>query len=91
MQAANLILTSLDDELPQHIAQMVVKLAQAAARGTGDPTAVVQPFVELLLDVRGIARQRNDFAEADRIRDALVLAGIEIKDGPEASEWNLRA
>ena len=43
--------------------------------------------IPLLLDARARARARGDFAEADRIRDALHTIGIRVEDAGEASRW----
>ncbi len=39
--------------------------------------------VEALIEQRQAARKNKDFAEADRIRDALLAMGIELKDTPQ--------
>ncbi len=44
-------------------------------------------LVEELIARRLQARKEKDFATSDRIRDALVDAGITIKDTPEGAEW----
>ncbi|MCW4386134.1 cysteine--tRNA ligase [Salinibacterium sp. SYSU T00001] len=46
-------------------------------------------LVTRLLDDRRIARESKDFAAADRIRDELTAAGIQIEDTPEGSHWSL--
>ena len=43
--------------------------------------------VPLLLAARRRARDRGDYAEADRIRDELRRAGIVIEDGPDGPRW----
>ena len=48
----------------------------------------VKELIERLLKERAIARGDRRFADADSIRDCLVLAGIEIKDGPHGTEWS---
>jgi cysteinyl-tRNA synthetase len=55
------------------------------------PSAADDPelkeFVERKLKERKEARAQRDFARADAIRDELVGAGIEIKDGPTGTKW----
>jgi cysteinyl-tRNA synthetase len=53
--------------------------------GAEDPE--LQKFVEEKLEERRKARAARDFAKADSIRDELVAAGIEIKDGPTGTSW----
>ncbi len=45
--------------------------------------------VRILLDERQKARERRDFAAADRLRDRLTELGIAVEDGPEGSSWRL--
>ncbi len=45
------------------------------------------PRIDALLAEREAARVRKDFAEADRIRDALASEGIELIDTPEGPRW----
>ena len=47
----------------------------------------VRKFVEEKLAERRKARGERDFAKADAIRDELVAAGVEIKDGPSGTSW----
>lgn len=54
-------------------------------RAAEDPE--LQKFVEGKLAERKKARAERDFARADSIRDELVAAGIEIKDGPSGTSW----
>ncbi|HEY5047877.1 MAG TPA: cysteine--tRNA ligase [Rhizomicrobium sp.] len=40
---------------------------------------------------RNAARKARDFKEADRIRDALLLQGIQLKDNPDGStDWDVK-
>ncbi len=45
--------------------------------------------IDALVEARLVARQNKDFAEADRIRDALTERGIIIEDGAGGAKWRL--
>lgn len=51
--------------------------------GVGD----VAPLVDTLLALRDQARQQQDFASSDRIRDALAAAGIVVEDSRDGVRW----
>ena len=46
-------------------------------------------WVEEQLSARRSARERRDFAEADRIRNDLTERGVLIEDGPGGTKWKL--
>ncbi len=68
---------------------LIVRLGEAAAAGGSDPRATIEPFVDALLAVRARARETRDWATADLVRDRLVDAGVEVRDGAEGSSWVL--
>jgi cysteinyl-tRNA synthetase len=53
------------------------------------PKALAQLSVEQegLLADRAAARAGGNFAESDRLRDVLRLAGIEVRDNPDGQSW----
>jgi cysteinyl-tRNA synthetase len=60
-------------------------------RGTGDDglRRVVDALVPAMLVARQAARERKDFTEADRIRDALAEAGVVVEDTPSGQRWRV--
>lgn len=46
--------------------------------------------IEALVAARNAARAARDWAEADRLRDALAAAGVEVLDGAGGSSWRRR-
>ncbi len=48
-------------------------------------------IVPVALEARARARARGDFAEADRIRDALAAQGVRLEDGPDGTRWEFVA
>ena len=59
----------------------------------GDDAAyaqVIDSLVGGLLEQRQEARATKDFATADRVRDQLTAAGIEIEDTPQGARWSVK-
>jgi len=57
-----------------------------------DPQAgnqVINNLVNIILDLRRDARTHKDWATSDRLRDALMQAGISIKDTKDGATWDL--
>jgi cysteinyl-tRNA synthetase len=61
-------------------------------RGGDDATyaQVIDSLVGGLLEQRQEARADKDFASADRVRDQLTAAGIEIEDTPQGARWSVK-
>lgn len=66
--------------------------AQWQAQGADDGSRrALEPLVQGLLEQRQEARTTKDFATADRVRDQLAAAGIEIEDTPHGPRWSVRS
>jgi hypothetical protein len=88
--AADTLQSDERDRAREALRSMIVRLGELAGPGLRDPRELVGPYVELVLDRRRQAREKRDFGEADALRDELLARGVEIKDGPGGTDWDLR-
>ena len=58
--------------------------------GNNDAGRAIDSLVAGLLDEREQARAAKDWATADRVRDQLTAAGIEIEDTPHGARWSVK-
>jgi cysteinyl-tRNA synthetase len=81
----------LTEPIPDSLAAALRRLVQEddALRevdGEGSPEAIL----DHVLEVRQRARERRDFATADRIRQKLLDLGVAVEDYPGGSRWRIR-
>jgi cyanophycinase-like exopeptidase len=69
---------------------MLVDLAALNAAPRVSPRDLLDPIVTVVLNARAQARASKDFPMSDLLRDGLVAAGIEVRDSPEGTDWELR-
>jgi cysteinyl-tRNA synthetase len=62
---------------------------QQTASGLRAADQAVDALVELVLQQRETARQRKDYAAADKARDQLSAAGVVVKDTASGTRWSL--
>ena len=72
-------------------ARYVVRLGDLARSGAADPRDLIGPVVDRILSLRVEMRGAGEYALADKLRDALVDAGVEVHDTPAGSTWELAA
>ena len=61
--------------------------------GASEGNASLRPFeeaVELLLEIRGEAKARKDWATSDLIRNRLAEIGFDVKDTKDGFEWSVK-
>jgi len=59
--------------------------------GVSDLRGVVDDLIGVVLAERGAARERKDYAAADRIRASLSSSGVAVEDTPAGPRWTLAA
>jgi cyanophycinase-like exopeptidase len=69
---------------------LVHRLGEVASVGLRDPRDVLAPVIERLLALRAELRAERAWQIADRVRDRLIAAGIELRDTPDGTTWSLR-
>ncbi len=79
------------DRARETLRRYVVRLGDLARHGVADPRDQVGPVVDRILSLRVEMRGAGEYALADRLRDVLVEAGIEVHDTAAGSTWELVA
>lgn len=59
---------------------------QPEEQGSGE---VLDKSLQILIDMRNKAKQERNFAMADEIRDRLIDAGVQLKDGKEGTTYSI--
>ena len=58
---------------------------------TNEDNTFLDKALEVLIEMRDQARASKDFATSDRIRDALLAKGIQLKDGKDGTSYTLKS
>jgi hypothetical protein len=77
------------DRAREVLRRYVVRLGDVARSGASDPRDLIAPVVDGILELRVRMRAAGEYALADQLRDALVAAGIEVRDTAAGSSWEL--
>jgi hypothetical protein len=88
--AADSLQTDEPDRARAILHSLIARLGEAAAAGVRDPRERLAPLVESLITLRKELRAAKAYELADRVRDRLIAAHIEIRDTPAGTEWDLR-
>jgi hypothetical protein len=88
--SADTLQTDDPDRARAILYSLVQRLGEAAAGGLRDPRELLSPLVESLIALRGELRAAKAFELADRVRDRLIAARIELRDTPGGTVWELR-
>ena len=77
------------DRARELLRRHLVGLGDLARSGAADPRERLAPIVDRILSLRRELRTGGHYEVADRLRDALVEAGVEIRDTPAGTEWEV--
>ena len=88
--SADTLQTDDPDRARAVLHSLVQRLGEAAAGGLRDPRELLAPLVESLITLRGELRAAKAWELADRVRDRLIAAHIELRDTPGGTVWELR-
>ncbi len=80
---------ALINELYQEIGGQVLGIIPAQAAGSAANAEREAGLIRLLIELRAEARQRKDFAAADKIRDQARELGVILEDGKDGTTWKL--
>ena len=69
----------------------VLGLKDEEASASDKALTALDGAMQLVLESRKKAREAKDWAESDRIRDALSACGISVKDTKDGATWSLNS
>jgi cysteinyl-tRNA synthetase len=78
-------------KLTGEIPQPITDLANQFFDSEQVAQASIDQLIARLLDVRAMAREKQDFKVADNIRKVLVDSGVEIEDTPQGWRWRIKS
>jgi len=89
-EGASSITESDKQELETSMQSFVYDVLGLEAVGDSDSVSdALAGVIELLIELRNIARANKDFATSDKIRDDLINLGVQLKDGKEGTTYSL--
>jgi cysteinyl-tRNA synthetase len=69
--------------------RFVIRLGQLAHDGAADPRERLAPVVDRVLELRREMRSEGHYDVADRLREVLIEAGLEVRDSRQGSAWEV--
>ena len=84
-------LTQADiDQLKDLYDTFVFNILGLRDESSSNNAALIDGLMQMILDVRAVAKSNKDWATSDKIRDGLSQLGIAVKDGKDGATWELK-
>ena len=71
------------------LSENFVECLVAQIREDLDGVSEAEQAIDRVIALRTSARAMKDFAKSDRLRDALLACGVEVKDSKEGTTWSI--
>lgn len=68
---------------------LIVRLGEAATLGLVDPADRLAPLIDAVVGARQQLRAQGDYGLADDLRDAVGAVGVELRDTPDGTTWQV--
>ena len=65
-----------------------IKILGFTEKTSSNDNSLVDPLMDLILDIRQEARSKQDYEISDKIREALTKMKIVTKDEQDGTSWN---
>ncbi len=66
-----------------------MRLGEAATLGLVDPADRLAPLIDAVVGARQQLRAQGDYGLADDLRDAVGAVGVELRDTPDGTTWQV--
>ncbi|NOT35851.1 MAG: cysteine--tRNA ligase [Saprospiraceae bacterium] len=76
------------DTLKEHLKTMIFEVFALKNDVEESSSKSMDGLMQLILELRADVRERKDWTTADKIRESLKDAGIQVKDGKEGTSWS---
>jgi len=71
------------------LSRMLGLFVQRPVARRGEDDALASKLLDLLVDVRRLAREAKQFQLADQVRNELTKMGVTLEDGPNGTRWRI--
>jgi cysteinyl-tRNA synthetase len=78
------------NELKESFNKFLDQVLGLEDQGGNNNSSAMDGMMDLILDLRALARENKDWGTSDKIRDSLNELDIVVKDGKDGSSWTIK-